>query len=276
MTTFNRRTVLQLMGAAAGAGLAGTALAHDPHDNSPRRRKFVLIHGAWHNGSAWDGVADLLHAAGHEVEAPTLPGMSPGDNQASIQFIDYVDAVVEVLQRQHRKVICVGHSSAGQLMQAAIPDAADAVELAVFNNAFILANGQNQLDNLPPDAAAGLTALAQGTGIVPFQPLEGFIRGALTEGDPTATQDALLQRLVPQPFSLFSGRVDTRPFEALKIRKAVLLNLRDHSADYCGMATRLGEYRVVTADGSHEMLFADPVAYTAALLKLVGHKHVPS
>jgi hypothetical protein len=73
--------------------------------HSPPVSKFVLIHGAWHGGFAWDGVASRLRLAGHEVEAPTLPGMHPGDNRVGIQFADYVDAVVDVLQRQHRPVI---------------------------------------------------------------------------------------------------------------------------------------------------------------------------
>lgn len=99
--------------------------------------------------------------------------MNPGDNQAGIQFADYVDAVVEVLQRQHRKVILVGHSSAGMLLQAAVPHVAEAIRLVVFSNAFVMANGQSQLDNVPADAAAGLTALAQSTpdNTVPVEPL---------------------------------------------------------------------------------------------------------
>ena len=46
--------------------------------------------------------------------------------------------------------------------------------------------------------------------------------------------------------------------------------LRDHSADYLRMAARLGDYHVVTADGSHEMLFANPADYTDALLRLAA------
>jgi pimeloyl-ACP methyl ester carboxylesterase len=230
-----------------------------------------LIHGAWHGGFAWDGVGRALCAAGHDVEAPTLPGMNPCDIRAGIEFQDYVDAVVEVLRRQRKRVILVGHSSAGQLLQAAAPRAADAIKLLVFNNAFIVADGQSQLDNIPADAAAGLTALSQTTPdhTVPVEPIDGFIRGALMEGDPVATQDALIARLLPQPFSLLSGTVDTKPFEQLRTPKAVLFNLRDHSADYLGMAARLGSYRVQTANGSHEMLFSAPDAYTKALLKLV-------
>jgi hypothetical protein len=39
------------------------------------------------------------------------------------------------------------------------------------------------------------------------------------------------------------------------------------------MAARLGDYRVVTADGSHEMLFTNPAGYTKALLKLATSHH---
>ena len=56
----------------------------------------------------------------------------------------------------------------------------------------------------------------------------------------------------------------------LKVPKAVLFCPRDHSADYLGMAARLGDYHVVTTEGSHEMLFANPEDYTKALVKLVS------
>ncbi len=35
---------------------------------------FVLVHGAWCGGWAWEGVQALLGARGHEVHAPTLTG----------------------------------------------------------------------------------------------------------------------------------------------------------------------------------------------------------
>ena len=268
MTTFNRRSALKVLGATVAAGVAGPARAHGSDNGGPQ--KFVLIHGAWHGGFAWDGVAKRLRDAGHDVEAPTLPGMNPGDIKAGIEFEDYADAVVEILRRQHRRVILVGHSSAGMLLQAAAPRVADAIKLLVFSNAFVVADGQSQLDNIPADAAAGLTALSQTTpdNTVPVAPIEGFIRGALMEGDPVEKQDALIPRLLAQPFSLLSGVVNTKPFEKLDIPKAVLFCTRDHSADYLGMAGRLESYRVQTANGSHEMLFSAPAGYTKALLKL--------
>lgn len=275
MSKISRRQALKVIGASAALGAAGPALGDGEENRPAPRRKFVLIHGAWHGGFAWDGVAEQLRQHGHAVEAPTLPGMHPGDDRAGIRFGDYVEAVVDVLQRQHRKVVLVGHSSAGMLLQAAAPRVADAIRLLVFSNAFVVADGQSQLDNIPPDAAASLTALAETTpdGTVPVAPLEDFFRNLLMVGDPRKKQDALLQRLLPQPFSLLSGQVDTQPFEALDVAKAVLFCRRDQSADYLGMAARLGSYSVVTADGSHEMLFTDPVRYTRALLQSVAHRY---
>ena len=279
MTTLSRRNVLQLIGATATLGIVRSALAEHHAEDSASQHKFVLLHGAWQGGFAWNGVANRLRHAGHEVEAPTLPGMNPGDDRQGIQFADYVDAVVDVLQRQYKPVVLVGHSSAGMLLQAAAPRAAEAIKLLVFNNAFVVANGQSQLDNIPADAAKLLTDLAHGTAdnTVPVAgPIEGFIRSALMEGDPQEKQDALLKRALPQPFALFSTNVKTKPFEILSIPKAVLFCARDHSADYLGMATRLGSYQVVTANGSHEMLFSAPAGYTKALLKLVALTHCAS
>jgi Alpha/beta hydrolase family len=106
--------------------LAYSASAHDEgHGGVKGKRTFVLIHGAWtaaawHGGFAWDGVAERLRHAGHDVEARTLPGMNPGENRLGIEFGDYVDAVVDTIRQQGKSVTLVGHSSAGMLMQAAV------------------------------------------------------------------------------------------------------------------------------------------------------------
>jgi pimeloyl-ACP methyl ester carboxylesterase len=277
MSHINRRNVLKLVGATATLGMLRPSWAEHAGDDDTPRRTFVLIHGAWHTGAAWDEVASRLRLAGHKVKAPTLPGKHPVD-RGEIQFDDYVDAVVAVVQQQHHKVILVGHSSAGMLLQAAAPRVADMLDMVVFNNAFIMANGESQLDNIPAAVADFLTAVAQSTpdNTIPVAAVADFIRNALMEGDPVEKQDALIASLVAQPFALLSTPVDTEPFEALHIPKAVLFCLRDHSADYLGMATRLGSYSTITANGSHEMLFSAPVGYTKALLKLVALTHCAS
>jgi len=36
---------------------------------------FVLVHGSWHDGSAWQAVVDHLEAKGHLAFAPRSPDM---------------------------------------------------------------------------------------------------------------------------------------------------------------------------------------------------------
>ncbi len=41
---------------------------------------YVLIHGAWHDGSGWSDVAERIRAEGHTVHTPTLAGNGHGDD----------------------------------------------------------------------------------------------------------------------------------------------------------------------------------------------------
>ena len=144
---------------------------------------FVLIHGAWHGGWCWEGVIAALEKAGHTAEAPTMPGMAPGDDRAAVTFDDYVEAITSVLEKQPAPVVLVGHSSAGFLLQAAAPKAANKVKRAVFLNAFVLPDGACQFDLVPPDAAAGLTGAANASPDKSVPVIEDMVRGMLMGGD---------------------------------------------------------------------------------------------
>jgi len=52
---------------------------------------FVLVHGAWHGGWAWQPVASRLRAAGHRVWAPTCPGLGIDDDPRGVTLAGYVD-----------------------------------------------------------------------------------------------------------------------------------------------------------------------------------------
>jgi hypothetical protein len=42
---------------------------------------FVLVHGSWHDGSAWKPVIEQLEAKGHLAFAPTIAGHGKGANK---------------------------------------------------------------------------------------------------------------------------------------------------------------------------------------------------
>ena len=237
-------------------------------------KHFVLIHGAWHGGWAWDGVIAELEKAGHTAEAPTMPGHSPGDSRAGIQFSDYVDAIARTLERQSAPVVLVGHSSAGFLLQSVAPKVPAKIAELVFLNAFVLPNGTSQFDLVPPEAAQGMTAAANASPDNSVPVIEDFVRGALMATETVEAQDALLERLVPQPLALFTTKIDAQPFQNLSIPKAVVYSKEDASLPpgaFLGMAQQgLGEYRLVEIDGSHEALVTNPAIVAGGILEAVA------
>ena len=82
---------------------------------------FVLVHGAWHGGWCWDRVAAPLRAAGHEVHAPTLTGLSERAHLLSplVGLDTHVEDVVRLIDVLGlTDVVLVGHSYAGQIVTA--------------------------------------------------------------------------------------------------------------------------------------------------------------
>ena len=66
--------------------------------------------GAW----AWDEVADLLRADGHDVTALTLPGLESADaDRSSITLSDHVEAIAEAVKAASGPVVLAVHSGTG-------------------------------------------------------------------------------------------------------------------------------------------------------------------
>ncbi len=237
-------------------------------------KHFVLLHGAWHGGWCWDGVIDEIVKAGHSAEAPTMPGHNPDDDRSEIRFEDYVDKICSVLNQQSEPVVLVGHSSAGYLIQAAAPKAPDKLAQLIFLNAFILPDGKCQFDLVPPEAAAGMTAAAQASPDNCVPVMEDFVRGMLMAGESDEKQGALIKKLVPQPFALFTTPVGTNAFDELKMPKTVVFCKNDVSLPpgaYLGMAQGLGQFDLIEVEGSHEALFTNPGVVAKGLLQALGN-----
>jgi pimeloyl-ACP methyl ester carboxylesterase len=74
----------------------------------------ILVPGFWLGAWAWDEVADLLRADGHDVTALTLPGLESVDaDRSSIGLSDHVDAIVAAIEVAGTPVVLAAHSGAG-------------------------------------------------------------------------------------------------------------------------------------------------------------------
>jgi pimeloyl-ACP methyl ester carboxylesterase len=74
----------------------------------------ILVPGFWLGAWAWDEVADLLRADGHDVTALTLPGLeSVETDRSAITLSDHVDAICEAVKAAGRPVVLAVHSGTG-------------------------------------------------------------------------------------------------------------------------------------------------------------------
>jgi pimeloyl-ACP methyl ester carboxylesterase len=106
----------------------------------------VLVHGAWAEGSCWNGVIERLQAHGFQVRAPQFPLSSLADDVARLR---------QVLEFQDGPTIVVGHSYGGQIVTA-LGDEAPNVTGLVYIAAFALDQGESLgalLSGSPPTPA---------------------------------------------------------------------------------------------------------------------------
>jgi pimeloyl-ACP methyl ester carboxylesterase len=124
-------------------------------------KTFVMIHGSWHCGWAWQGVMRHLAGNGHVTHAPTLPGHGPQAARHGIKHQDCVSAVIAYIQeRCLEDITLVGHSFGGTVVQKLAEELPNRITRMVFLDALIVEDGQCVFDVLPPEYAALFNDLA--------------------------------------------------------------------------------------------------------------------
>jgi pimeloyl-ACP methyl ester carboxylesterase len=119
------------VGAVAFGGAAGATTTHP----SQQKPTIVLEHGAFADGSSWNGVIGRLQKAGYPVIASATPLRSvSGDAAALRSVVDHVEG----------PVILVGHSYGGSVISAAAADEPQ-VKALVYVAAFLPDTGENAL-----------------------------------------------------------------------------------------------------------------------------------
>jgi pimeloyl-ACP methyl ester carboxylesterase len=233
---------------------------------------FVLINGAWHGGWAWRPVAQHLRAAGHRVLTPTLPGLADGDDPTKHSLADVVDFVVDLVERNDlHDVTMVGHSWGGYPITGAAHRLAPRLKKLVYWSAFVPAEGQSLMDEVPPPYVDLFNAMAAASGNNSVTlPFEVFAGGFIQDSTPEV-QKLVYDLLVPQPLQYFSQTV--KPIDPAKLGVPVsyVLSVDDVAlppGEY-GWNPRFPERLGVTAidgPGSHEACFTRPAELAASFL----------
>ena len=146
---------------------------------------FVLVHGGWHNHSAWAKVVPLLEAQGFEAFARDLPGAGVhAIDPSSLDSVPFdlaafaaepspsarvtqearTQAVVALVRqaaaRCNGKVILVGHSAGGMTVSAVAEQVPNLLLAVVYLSGFMVPNGMSLLDMLQHESLS--SALSPG------------------------------------------------------------------------------------------------------------------
>jgi pimeloyl-ACP methyl ester carboxylesterase len=152
---------------------------------STPKAAFVLVHGGWHNQSAWDKVTPILEAQGYAVLTLDLPGagantiapksltVRPFDLAAfatepspiaGVTQDERTQAVVALVKEgaslSDGNVILVGHSAGGMTISAVAEQVPELLVAVVYLAGFMVPNGLSLLAMLPHEAMS--SALSPG------------------------------------------------------------------------------------------------------------------
>ena len=145
---------------------------------------FVLIHGGWHNHSAWDKVTSILKANGFAALTLDLPGAgvnaivpvslrrSPFDAAAfeaerspvaGVTQTQRTQAVVALVKQaaslSDGKVILVGHSAGGMTISAVAEQVPELLRAVVYVAGFMVPNGMPLLGMLQHETMSSAQSL---------------------------------------------------------------------------------------------------------------------
>lgn len=213
----------------------------------------VLVPGFWLGAWAWDEVAELLGAGGHDVTAVTLPGLESVEaDRSGVSLDDHVTAICGVVSSLDRPVVLVVHSGAG------VP-------------------GYEVTDRLPDRIAAtvyvdtGPATGALGAGFegdeYPLPPLEELSQQENLDGLTDAHLERFYARAVPQPGGALRDAPNLSNPARLDIPSTVVCTSFDQAAyrqaasegqEWLGGLTELRDVTYIDMPTSHWPMWSRP------------------
>jgi pimeloyl-ACP methyl ester carboxylesterase len=193
--------------------------------------RFVLVHGAFGGGWIWGPLAETLRAAGHEVEAPDLPGAGEDDTPAAEVNLDaYAERVCEIIDAGSEPAILVGNSMGGIVMSEAAARRPERVRRLVYVAAFLPGDGQSlvNLTELPEGADVQVQANVVVDGDPPVGTLPDATHRELNLASSPEMTDWAVTRMGPQPVVPFTEPVSLND-EFERIPRTYVICTRDRA-----------------------------------------------
>lgn len=235
---------------------------------------YVLVHGAWHGRWCWDKVVPLLEQAGHQVEAPDLPGH--GQDKTPIREITlaaYTNRVCEILDAHAEPVILVGHSLGGIVITQAAEERPTRIHQLVYLTALLPRNGETArqfaqmesdsllVPNLVVNREQGYQTFKEGA------PLKDMFYGDCSQED----VDRAISKLLPQPLVPGGTPVSITAERFGRVPRVYIECLRDRAippALQQRMYTATPCHTILSMQTSHSPFFSAPQQLVSHLISL--------
>jgi pimeloyl-ACP methyl ester carboxylesterase len=243
------------------------------------RATFILIHGAWQGGWAWDTIVPRLQAAGHDAIAVDLPGHP--DNPMAAAEVDlarYAEHVADVIDSVSGPIVLVGHSSGGIAAEQACELRPERVALAIYLAAFLLPDGMSLIEfyanNLEPWMKGAVTRVTldptgEWSSIDPVQAIDVFYHKAAP-----AQAEAAASRLTPHPEGARRSKMQLSNARFGAVPRVYIETLADRSVHLPlqrKMQAMTPCREVYSLDSDHAPQLSDPDGLVATLLAAVAN-----
>jgi pimeloyl-ACP methyl ester carboxylesterase len=243
------------------------------------RRRFVLVHGAWHGGWCWNHVRPLLEAAGAQVFTPTLTGLGERAHLRAHapSLEDHVQDVIGVIESEELSdIVLVGHSYAGLVTTVVADRLKSKIRHLVYLDAAVPNDGDDfasHIPNLEPANAerrrAAFRAMASDGVWLPAPPPE-FV--GVEKADDASW---LRRRLTPHPVKTWLEPVVLRNGGHAGLPKTYVLATKPPTTimgyPVHGEVAKAGKqwsYREIGC--GHDMMIIEPAATAQLLLEAGG------
>jgi pimeloyl-ACP methyl ester carboxylesterase len=137
---------------------------------------FVLVHGSWHDGSAWEPIIKHLEAKGHQAFAFMIAGHGKGVDK-NVNHAQCTQSIVDyIVGKDLTDIVLLGHSFGGTIIAKVAEAISDRIRRLIFFNAFVLNDGESLRNSIPHDSQALFDNLAResddGTIMMPWSKCE--------------------------------------------------------------------------------------------------------
>ena len=226
----------------------------------------VLVHGAFADGSSWNGVIERLQKKGQTVIAPPNP----------LRGIDYDSAyVTSVVEQINGPVLLVGHSYGGAVISNVAPKAKNVMGL-VFVAAFAPDDGEwlGDVSARSKDAILGPALVARkyptgknGETATEFSVNTDRIHEVFA-GDLPADQAAVLgatQRPIAE--AAFSEKTGPPAWKSIKSWAVVATGDKAAGTDIVRQNAQRAGAKITEVDSSHVVMISHPDVVTDVILE---------